>query len=310
MTDFETSPTPTISVIIPHLNQPEHLSRCLASLKNQTEVNCPVEIIVVDNGSKTMPVDLCNHFANVRLDQASEPGPGPARNRGIEISKGDILAFIDADCLADPNWIKAIHTVFENDQKIQVVGGDVRIAYKNADRLTMLEAYESIYAYRQKMYIEQKNFSGTGNLAMRRQVHEDVGKFAGIAIAEDRDWGQRATRKGYQIRYLSEMIVFHPARTSLADLYKKWDRHISHDFAEQAQGVSGRIRWLALTLAMGLSPGAEVFRIAKSTRVKFFGDRVLAAMCLVRIRLYRMVKMLSLVFASKTSRGSAAWNRQ
>lgn len=234
----------------------------------------------------------------------------PARNRGIEISKGNILAFIDADCLADPNWLKAIHAVFENDQTIQVVGGDVRIAYKNADRLTMLEAYESIYAYRQKMYIEQKNFSGTGNLAMRRQVHEDVGKFAGIAIAEDRDWGQRATRKGYKIRYLSEMIVFHPARTSLADLYKKWDRHISHDFEEQAQGVSGRIRWLALSLAMGLSPGAEIFRIARSSRVHHLRDRVLAAACLIRIRLYRTAIMSGFLFVGQSSRGSAAWNRK
>lgn len=310
MTDSQASLTPAISVIIPHLNQPEHLSRCLTSLKNQTEIDCPVEIIVVDNGSKVMPTDLCNHFANVRLDQASEPGPGPARNRGIEISSGDILAFIDADCLADPNWLKAIHATFENDQTIQVVGGDVRIAYKNADRLTMLEAYESIYAYRQKMYIEQKNFSGTGNLAMRRPVHQDVGKFAGIAIAEDRDWGQRATRKGYKIRYLAEMIVFHPARTSLADLYKKWDRHISHDFEEQAQGVSGRIRWLALTLAMGLSPGAEIFRIARSPRVRHLRDRVLAAVCLIRIRLYRAAKMSGFLFIGQSSQGSAAWNRK
>jgi len=73
-----------------------------------------------------------------------------------------------------------------------VVGGDVRIAVANPRRLTHLEAYESIFAYRQQEYIETMGFSGTGNLAVGREDFERIGPFAGIEVAEDRDWGRRA----------------------------------------------------------------------------------------------------------------------
>ena len=107
---------PRISVIIPYLNQPEHLPRCLASLQTQSWPAENVEIIVVDNGSASMPRDICAAVANVRLEQELTPGPGPARNRGVALSHGDILAFIDADCVADPEWLTAIASALEKGE--------------------------------------------------------------------------------------------------------------------------------------------------------------------------------------------------
>jgi hypothetical protein len=91
-----------ISVVISHLNQPALLDRCLRSLHQG--VRRPDEIIVVDNGSAASPEALCGAYPGVRL--FSEPAlvPGPARNKGVAKNSGDVLAFIDADCLADPVW--------------------------------------------------------------------------------------------------------------------------------------------------------------------------------------------------------------
>lgn len=301
-----------VSVIIPHLNQPEQLRACLESLARQAFDMRRVETIVVDNGSRQPPTDICSAFDGVRLVEEPIPGPGPARNRGVGISRGNILAFIDADCTADPGWLGAIETALTPQigaGSAMVIGGDVRIARRDPERATMLEAYESVFAYRQEEYIARQGFSGTGNLAMPRQVHDAVGPFCGIERAEDRDWGQRATRAGFSIRYVPEMIVFHPARQSFDELCTKWDRHVSHDFETAAPNLAGRLRWLARAAAVAASPVFEARRLLTSSRVQTARERLLAAAALVRIRMYRAHRMLSALRGGTGVDASRQWNR-
>src|SRR4051794_31414111 len=115
-----------ISVIIPHLNQEEYLRVGLEALHHQRGIGSNMEIIVVDNGSATLPEMVCSEWPDVRLVSEPTPGPGPARNRGIRAAHGEILAFIDADCLADPGWLAAIENAFADGQT-RIIGGDVRV---------------------------------------------------------------------------------------------------------------------------------------------------------------------------------------
>ncbi|SNR72086.1 glycosyltransferase [Puniceibacterium sediminis] len=304
--DAHTPDAARISVVIPHLNQPEFLKRCLLSLQAGSRV--PEEIIVVDNGSVALPRDICDAFDGVQLLHQPEPGPGPARNLGTARATGDILAFIDADCLADPEWLAVAEREMA-DPDAQILGGDVRIAYDDPDRLTMLEAYESIFAYRMDRYIAREGFTGTGNLVVRRAVLDAVGPFAGLSVAEDRDWGQRATRAGYVIRYVPGLKVFHPARKSFAELRQKWDRQMAHDFS----GVRGNVRkgfvWTLKTLAMIVSPLFELPRIATSDRIAGLRSKGLALAMLFRIRLYRFRCMVLLLAGADPDRLSGSWNR-
>mgnify|MGYP002529872914 CR=1 FL=1 len=87
---------PRLSIVIPHLNEPDSLQRCLAALNAQRNPNIPFEIIVVDNGSRIPPRAACAAVPGVRLERESIPGPGPARNRGAAVANADLLAFIDA----------------------------------------------------------------------------------------------------------------------------------------------------------------------------------------------------------------------
>lgn len=295
-----------ISVVIPHLNQPEMLARCLASLRAGQRQ--PDEVIVVDNGSAALPTEVCAAFAGVRLLQEPSPGPGPARNRGVMLAAGDILAFIDADCLADPAWLAEAERAMA-DPQATILGGDVRIAYVDPARLTMLEAYESIYAYRMDRYIAREGFTGTGNLVVRRTVLADVGPFAGIGVAEDRDWGQRATAKGYRIRYVAGMKVYHPARKQFSELRQKWDRHMAHDFILARQRWGGLVKWAAKTLAMAVSPLAELPRVLLSDRVAGVGVRGLALVGLARIRAYRAIQMARLLLGANPEALAGRWNR-
>ena len=295
-----------ISVVIPHLNQPEMLARCLASLvAGQRQ---PDEIIVVDNGSAALPQALCDAIPGARLLQEPQPGPGPARNLGVKAAMGEVLAFLDADCLADPAWLAEAATAL-TDPQAMILGGDVRIACADPARLTMLEAYESIYAYRMDRYIARDGFTGTGNLVVRRSVLDAVGPFAGIDVAEDRDWGQRATAKGYRIRYVAQMKVYHPARQRFAELRQKWDRHMAHDFIPARRSRAGRVKWVVKTLAMAVSPIAELPRILLSDRISGFRARALALIGLVGIRFYRMAQMAWLLAGGDPEQLAGRWNR-
>ena len=307
MNDISGVLTLKISIVIPHLNQSDMLEKCLQSLAEGSRK--ADEIFVVDNGSAQMPETVCNAFPTVTLLRETEPGPGPARNLGASVTDGDILAFIDVDCLADPAWLETAHTAMQ-DTTAEILGGDVRIAYVDPGRLTVLEAYESIYAYRMDRYIAREGYTGTGNLVVRKAVLQDVGPFAGITVAEDRDWGQRATAKGYQTRYVSGMKVYHPARTSFNGLKAKWDRHLAHEYHSATTRRFGRLRFLLKTLAMGLSPFAEIPRILRSDRISGIGDRFKAFAGLVRIRFYRMRVMASLLMGRDPEQVSGRWNRK
>ena len=310
MTTMQTriDPTPErlrISVVIPHLNQSDFLDRCLTSLA--AGMRLPDEVIVVDNGSRVLPEALCA-VHGARLLTESEPGPGPARNRGIAATSGDILAFIDADCLADPGWLATAEAAMAGTSTT-ILGGDVRIALADPARPTMTEAYESLYAYRMDRYIAREGFTGTGNLVIRRAVLDDVGSFAGIGVAEDRDWGRRATAKGYRIHFVSEMRVYHPARRRVAELCVKWDRQTAHDYMLARARPGGLCRFALKALAMAPSPLAELPNVLTSDRLSGTRARTLAFACLVRVRMHRAKVMLRLLVRNDPEQLSGAWNR-
>jgi glycosyltransferase involved in cell wall biosynthesis len=294
-----------ITVVIPHLNQRLALFRCLAAL--EAGHRRADEIIVVDNGSTRPPTEICNQFDNVRLLHQPAAGPGHARNLGVEHASGNIIAFIDADCIPSPEWLAAAQD-FMQYEHAQIAGGDVRIACDDPKSLTMVQAYESIFAYRMDRYISRQGFAGTGNLVVRREAFDRVGPFAGLNTAEDRDWGQRATRMGEPIHFAPDMRVSHPARTSFAALQAKWDRQISHDL-RQGTGWQGNVRWAAKALALAASPMSEIPRIVTSKRIEGLGNRAKAFICLAGIRIHRSVRMLQMMKDGNAGYYVSRWNR-
>src|SRR4051812_27090597 len=196
------SQLPLISVIIPHLNQAESLDACLSSLDAQTFERSQFEVLVVDNGSYLPPDPIVARHPGAVLLRELQRGPGPARNYGVERARGNILAFIDADCRADPNWLTVIAQTFAASSEGTILGGDVRIWREDKKGYTAIEAYECVFAYRFQLYIERHGFCGTGNLALRRSDFARIGPFAGIGVAEDMEWGERARAAGFMFRYI------------------------------------------------------------------------------------------------------------
>jgi glycosyltransferase involved in cell wall biosynthesis len=300
---------PRASVILPHLNEPDLLA-CLRSLEQQRLDGIPFEVIVVDNGSAVLPELAVSMVSGVRLVQQAVPGPGPARNLGASEARAPLLLFIDADCIASPHWLSRIVHYFDKHPEVDIVGGDIRIRPADKFRLTAIEAYESVYSYRARFYVEHHGFAATGNMAARASVFREVGPFGGIGTMEDTEWGQRATNMGYRLAYVVGAGVTTPSCRSFAELARRWDRHVAHEFGDLDKSPGAKAGWLLKSLAMALSPVAEVIPILRTDRLEGARERVLALICLTRVRLYRAQKMISLVWHDNASSMVDLWNRE
>lgn len=296
-----------VSVIIPHLNTPQVLARCLRSVVSQSLDQGAFEVIVADNGSQT-PLDaVAAEFPDVVFVTEPRPGPGLARNRGIGVARAPVLAFIDADCRAEAGWLQAAVDAVEADPERAVVGGDVRIDFVDPERLSDIEAYEAVFGFRQKLYIEKKRFSGAGNLAIPRTVFDRVGPFCGIEKAEDLDWGARASALGFPPRYIPRMRIYHPARPDFAALKRKWQRHIAHEFHDHRTAGAVRLAWLARAAAMIVSIPVDGLRFIASDRLSGLRNRFKGLAILARIRIYRASEMTRLAY-SRTDSSVDFWN--
>jgi glycosyltransferase involved in cell wall biosynthesis len=296
-----------LSVIIPHFNQPVELSSCLSALLTGPGGDS-LDVIVVDNGSKIFPDAVAARFPAVRFLSEPTPGPGPARNTGVAAARSDWIAFIDADCVPNPDWAEVIRR--DLAATTDILGGEVRIGLVDPAKPTIWEAYESQYGFRMDKYVRREGFSGAGNLALPRGIYDAVGGFAGIGVAEDRDWGLRALAKGFRTRYVGDMIVYHPARKSWAEIARKWDRQTAHQYTSYRSQRFGRAKWALRCAAMSLSPLVEFPKIAISSRIPGgLRGRVLCSAALVRTRLYRTRLMLDLLVNKNPEQLANRWRK-
>ncbi len=297
---------PSISVIIPHLNQLEALEACLASLEAQTLDPSRFEIIVVDNGSTPRPDAISARHPGVRLLHESTPGPGPARNLGAQNATAPVLCFIDADCRAHRGWLAVALRSLAASPAGTILGGDVQIWRNDQAKYSAIEAYESIFAYRQRLHIERHRYSGSGNLVVRRADFEKIGPFGGILLPEDREWGQRAVAAGFTFKYIPQMVVFHPAQPSFNHLCIQWDRDIRHELTRaRQQGANWRFKWAARALVIFLSPAVHGLWMLSAGRMDLL-SRCKGLEVLLAIRCYRAWRMATLMGSS--SKG-ILWNR-
>jgi GT2 family glycosyltransferase len=236
-----------VSVIVPVYNDPIRLARCLSALEDQT-YSADYEVIVVDNGSDKSPSPIVSNYPFARLCHEQKEGSYAARNHGIALAKGEVIAFTDADCIPASDWIERGVEQLQSAPKSGLIGGRVEITYQDSERLNAAELYESARAFKQKAYINRAHFSVTANLFTRKEVLETVGVFdEDLKSGGDYEWGNRVFRAGYELAYGENVEVEHPARSSVWALVKKERRVWGGLFKKD---LEKRSRWEKVTLAI------------------------------------------------------------
>ncbi len=215
---MSTDTTLTVSVVVPVRDDAERLGRCLDAIGRQTLA--PLEVIVVDDGSRDDPGPLCRASPGVRLLRQPPGGSYAARNRGIDAAAGEVVAFTDADCLPRPDWLDA-GTAALSDPKVSLVGGRVVVAPRSP-RPSGVELYQALEAFPQSRYVEERGFAVTANLFARRSALTDVGVFReDLRSGGDMDLGRRARAAGHVLAYADDAVVDHPPRTTWRALARK-----------------------------------------------------------------------------------------
>ena len=274
-----------VSVIVPHLDDYDNLDACLNLLEAQSFPADQTEIIVADNGSARGFDAVCRLVGSRgRVIEVVERGAGPARNAAVRVSRGDALAFIDSDCRPDKRWLEEGLAELRH---ADIAGGRVDVRVEDPQRMTAAEAFEIVFAFRNRRYVKNLKFTVTASMFVWRSVFDTVGDFIN-SVPEDMDWCERARRQGYRIRFAPKSIVGHPARRTMEELKRKWRRMM----LEACEGArrEGRApvfvflrQWAAL---LAVLPQA-ILPLA-SPQLGGIRNRLLAIAGLVQIRLYRL----------------------
>lgn len=279
---------PRVSVIVPHYDDLDRLDRCLAALSAQSWPADDMEIVVSDNMSPQGKEAVAKRIGGrARLVIASEKGAGPARNAAVAASTGNVLAFIDADCIADHRWIERGVAALE---KADLAGGRMIVLIErpasSQPTKSGAEAFEAVFAFDNRSYVLEKHFSVTANLFCPRAVFERTGPFRN-GMSEDLDWCLRARDAGYKIAYADDALVSHPARPDWSALKKKWVRINSELHQLEMSSPGGRLRWAGHALMLPLSIVAHAPRVLLSPALAGPGERLAGLATLARLRLWR-----------------------
>lgn len=216
-----------ISVIVPVYNDAIGLQRCLTALANQTLPRERFEVLVVDNGGTADLRGALAAFPDALYLREEKPGSYAARNCGIAHSRGEILAFTDADCTPHSTWLEHAVQRLTPGQRDAIIGGRIDVYAKDPMHPTWAELYDLALAFPQNFYVRVRGYSVTANLVATRRVFAHAGPFdAKLMSGGDKEWCQRAVGHGFRLTYTEDVVVAHPARHRVRELVDKRRRQI------------------------------------------------------------------------------------
>lgn len=290
------SPTPKVSVVVPHYRDLTGLDICLTALGRQTWPAADFEIVVADNASPEGEAAVAKVIAGrARLVVVEAKGAAPARNGGVAATRGEILAFTDSDCQPSPEWLaEGLAALAQFD----LVGGAMAVLVEDATHVTSAEAFERVFAFDNAAYVRDKAFTVTANLFCPRALFDRVGGFR-TGVSEDLEWSHRARDAGYRIGYAPAAVVGHPARRTWAELTTKWRRVDKETFGLSSARPGGRLKWLLRALALPVSALVHTPKVLASRQLSRMGERLGAIVILFRLRTWRAFDCLGLLFASR-----------
>lgn len=200
-----------ISVIITIKNEAKNISDLLDSLVVQEK---PFEALIIDANSDDGTQEIVKKYASKHeeIKLLVHGGTrGESRNYGVKNTKGEIVAFIDGDCIANPFWLKELRKTIKSGYQI-AAGKTINIGYLPFQDL-------------QRVELEYKGFDTTYpscNLAYKKELFEKINGFDGrFMTAEDIDLNLRAIDTGAKIGYNEKAIVYHRARSTFTSFLKQ-----------------------------------------------------------------------------------------
>ena len=205
----------SITIIIPALNEEETLPLCLASVNALDYPQGRVDVIVVDNGSTDRTREIARDFGALVLcdDALSVSG---LRNLGAKNAKGEILAFLDADCIVDPGWLREAERYFESPET--AAWGSPPAVPKNA---TWVQ--NTWYLVRKKKeQVSEAEWLESMNLFVRKDDFTAIGGFnESLVTCEDVDFSYRIKTRGRIVADTAISVIHLGEADTIKSFFKK-----------------------------------------------------------------------------------------
>lgn len=222
--DVQVGDLPFVSVVIPVYNDSEGIRATLDSLVEQSAPADRHEVVVVDNGStddtRTVVCEYSERYPAIELVVEDDvQGSYAARNRGIEVARGSVVAFVDADMVVDASWIEDVaRRMAETDA--DYLACDVELFTPGEEGV--VAKYNRLNDLHVQRFVEELSFAPTCCLVVRRTLLEGLGGFdPRLQSGGDYEFGNRVATDGHRLQYAPELVMYHPTRTSLGALLRK-----------------------------------------------------------------------------------------
>jgi glycosyltransferase involved in cell wall biosynthesis len=249
-----------ISAIICTYNRDTYLGAAIDSLLAQ-DFTGNFEVVVVDNGSSDRTREVvAQRETDPRLKYVFEPtiGLSVARNTGAKFAQAEILAYLDDDAVASPQWLQVLYRAYQDNPKIAIAGGKVTLLWPPntqpppwlstglAGNLGAYDLGDEIH------YIQQPGLTPRGlNYSICRSFLTSIGGFdphlgrvgKNLLSNEELQMTEFALQRGWQVVYLPQALVAHnvaPERLKPSwFLNRGWWQGISECYREQLAGKAG-----------------------------------------------------------------------
>jgi glycosyltransferase involved in cell wall biosynthesis len=210
---------PFASVVVPVRNGERTLDACLRSLVAQEYPADRHEILVVDNGSTDRTPEVIDSHPVRRILEPSR-GVSNARNRGIREAQGEIVAFIDGDCVATPTWLREIVEPF-SDPEVGCVAGELH--HVESSTAAQRQATRLLGRWQQFAFSSKPPYAITANAAFRRQVFNQIGPFdPRMTRAQDVEIGLRFHQQSpLRLAYSAGAIARHQHRPTQLGFFRQ-----------------------------------------------------------------------------------------
>ncbi|MFH1480894.1 MAG: mycofactocin biosynthesis glycosyltransferase MftF, partial [Pseudomonadota bacterium] len=231
---------PCVSIIIPVRNRAEAITACLQSLKRLDYPGEKLEVIVVDDASDDHTPEVVSTFPVQLISLKEHRQASFCRNLGARRARGEILAFLDSDCTADPSWLKELIPAF-TDPSNGAAGGlvDSYFSEKGLDRYEKVKSSLNLGSW-PKSSREDKRFFylPSCNLLVRRSLFQKLGGFnEAMVVGEDVDFCWRLQDQGHHVEYRPVGRVYHQHRNKVRDFcLRRFDYGTSEPLLQQSHG--------------------------------------------------------------------------
>ena len=216
--------TPLVSIIIPAYNEEKVIAN---TIESTLEINYPnKDIIVVDDGSKDNTLQIAKRYQDkgVKVLHKTNGGKASALNLALTFAKGELIAVLDADTLAGRNSLKEIVKVFENEEDIAAVAGNIKVRNKK-NWITWCQALEYVAG----IQIARRAFDLFGAITIvpgalgcfRKSVLVDTGGYDKETLVEDFDTTIKILKSGMIVRGTTKSVAYTEAPDTLRDFYNQ-----------------------------------------------------------------------------------------